>query len=274
MEEVRWLINSRAMYRMSNKVAGKDYHYWERQHDMDSSQVSFGLAFVAGLLSFLSPCMLPLVPIFLAQLVGQSAYQSTGGQDDRPTRFVTLLHATMFVLGFTLTFVALGATASTLGSFLRAYQFQLRQVGGIILIIIGLHLAGVLKLPWLYQQKRFAFRPTRPSYPASLLIGVIFAIGWTPCISLVLGSVLGLAATAATLQQGVLLLLFYSLGMGLPFLLLGLGLDQVSRFLKWLKPHLGKIEVGTGVVMILLGIMIYFNWLVYLNRYVTPFIRL
>ena len=90
---------------------------------MDSSQVSFGLAFVAGLLSFLSPCMLPLVPIFLAQLVGQSAYQSTGGQDDRPTRFVTLLHATMFVLGFTLAFVALGATASTLGSFLRAHQF-------------------------------------------------------------------------------------------------------------------------------------------------------
>ena len=180
----------------------------------------------------------------------------------------------LFVLGFTLTFVALGATASTLGSFLRAYQFQLRQVGGIILIIIGLHLAGVLKLPWLYQQKRFAFRPTRPSYPASLLIGVIFAIGWTPCISLVRGSVPGLAATTAILQQGVLLLLFYSLGMGLPFLLLGLGLDQVSRFLKWLKPHLGKIEVGTGVVMILLGIMIYFNWLVYLNRYVTPFIRL
>src|SRR5437588_8751970 len=84
MEEVRWLINSRAMYRMSNKVAGKDYHYWERQHDMDSSQVSFGLAFVAGLLSFLSPCMLPLVPIFLAQLVGQSAYQPTGGEEDRP----------------------------------------------------------------------------------------------------------------------------------------------------------------------------------------------
>jgi len=241
---------------------------------MDSSQVIFGLAFVAGLISFLSPCMLPLVPIFLAQLVGQSAYQATGGQQGRPARFVTLLHAALFVCGFTLTFVALGATASVLGSFLRAHQSQLRQIGGVILIVIGLHLAGVLKLPWLYRQKRFAFRPTRPSYPASLLIGVIFAIGWTPCISLVLGSVLGLAATAETLQQGVLLLLFYSLGMGLPFLLLGLGLDQVSRFLKWLKPHLGKIEVGTGVVMILVGVMIYFNWLVYLNRFATPFIHL
>lgn len=241
---------------------------------MDPSQVSFGIAFVAGLASFLSPCMLPLVPIYLAQLVGQSVSQSAGGEDILPARFVTFLHSIMFVLGFTLAFVALGATASTLGSFLRAYQFQLRQIGGIFLVIIGLHLAGVLKLPFLYWQKRFAFRPTRPSYPTSLLIGIIFAIGWTPCISLLLGSILGLAATATTLRQGVLLLLFYSLGMGLPFLLLGLSLDRVSKFLKLLKPHLGKIEVGTGVVMILTGVMIYFNWLVYLNRYFVPFVRL
>ncbi len=272
---------------------------------MDSSQVSFGIAFIAGLVSFLSPCMLPLVPIFLAQLVGQSAYQSTDQHENRPARFITFLHAVMFVVGFTLTFVVLGATASVLGSFLRAYQFQLRQIGGIVLILIGLHLAGVLKVPLFFWQKQFTFRPTRPSYPTSLVIGVIFAIGWTPCISLVLGSVLGLAAAAATLRigvifaigwtpcislvlgsvlglaaaaatlrQGVLLLLFYSLGMGLPFLLLGLGVNQLSSVLHWLRPHLGKIEVGTGIVMILVGVMIYFNWLVYLNRYAPSFIRL
>ena len=241
---------------------------------MDASQLSFGLAFAAGLVSFLSPCMLPLVPIYLSQLVGQSVVQSGEGPDDRPARFVTLLHSVMFVCGFTLAFVALGATASALGSFLRAHQYQLRQIGGILLVIIGLHLSGVLKLPFLYRQKRFAFRPTRPSYPASLLIGIIFAIGWTPCISLFLGSVLGLAASGATLRQGVALLLFYSLGMGLPFLLLGLAVDQVSRLLKRLKPHLGKIEVFSGVVMIAVGVMIYFNWLVSLNRYFTPFIRL
>jgi cytochrome c-type biogenesis protein len=241
---------------------------------MDTSQLSFGLAFFAGLASFLSPCMLPLVPIYLVQLSGQSISQSTGEENGAPSRFITFLHAVIFVLGFTLTFVALGATASTLGSFLRVHQFQLRQIGGILLIIMGLHLTGILKLPFLYRQKQWSFRPSRPSYPASLLIGVIFAIGWTPCISLVLGSVLGLAATTATLRQGVLLLLFYSLGMGLPFLLLGLGLNQVSRLLKWLKPHSGKIEVGTGVVIILVGVMIYFNWLVYLNRYFTPFVRL
>ena len=241
---------------------------------MDPSQLSFGLAFVAGLVSFLSPCMLPLVPIYLSQLVGQSIYQSSGDEAGRPARLTTFLHALMFVAGFTLAFISLGATASALGGFLKVHQFFLRQVGGVLLVIIGLHLTGLLRLPFLYRLKRFTFRPTRPGYPASFLIGIIFAIGWTPCISLFLGSILGLAASAATLRQGVLLLLFYSLGMGLPFLLLGLAVDQVSRLLKKLKPHLGKIEVFSGVVMIAVGVMIYFNWLVYLNRYFTPFIRL
>lgn len=234
---------------------------------MNPSQLSFGVAFIAGLASFLSPCVLPLVPIYLGQLVGQSVYQSTGEQSERPARLNTFLHSTMFVFGFTLAFVALGATASTLGSFLRAHQVLLREVGGILLVIIGLHLAGIFKLPFLYWQKRFEFHPARPSYAASLLIGIIFAIGWTPCIGLILGAILALAATARTLTQGVLMLLVYSLGLGLPFLLLGLGLDRVSKVLKWLKPHLGKIEVGTGVMMILAGIMIFFNLLFYLNQY-------
>lgn len=240
---------------------------------MNASLLGFGVAFVAGLASFLSPCMLPLVPIYLTQLVGQSVSQSPGRGDNHPARFTTFLHSVMFVLGFTTAFVALGATASALGSLLSAYQFQLRQIGGILLIIIGLHLVGILKLPFLYWQKRFEFHPTRPNYLLSLVIGMIFAIGWTPCISLLLGSILGLAANAATLRQGVMLLLFYSLGMGLPFLLLGLSLDRASHVLKRLKPHLGKIEIGIGVVMMVMGVMIYFNWLASLNRYFTPLIK-
>lgn len=239
---------------------------------MDSSQLSLGLAFLAGLVSFLSPCMLPLVPIYLTQLVGQSVSQAEKGSAGWVARLHTFVHAALFVLGFTLAFVSLGATASELGSLLRPYQFQLRQIGGIVLMVIGLHLTGILTIPLFYQQKRLTLQPTRSSYLLSLLIGIIFAIGWTPCISLVLGSVLGLAASAATLQQGVLFLLAYSLGMGLPFLLLGLGVNQVSRFLKRLSPHLGKIQVATGVVMILVGMMIFLNWLVYLNHYFTPLI--
>lgn len=231
---------------------------------MEASQVPFGVAFAAGLLSFLSPCVLPLVPIFLAQMVGQSVSQAEG-IDKR--RLLTFLHALMFVIGFTLTFIALGATASTLGSVLHAHQFFLRQVGGVLLVLIGLHMTGILKLPFLYWQKRFEFHPARPSYPGSLAIGVVFAIGWTPCVGLILGPILALAANAATLRLGVLLLLIYSLGLGIPFLLIGLGLDRFSRLLKWLKPHLGKIEVATGVIMIAMGVMIYFNLLLTLNRF-------
>jgi cytochrome c-type biogenesis protein len=197
-------------------------------------------------------------------MVGQSVSQST---DRGRKRLVTFLHALMFVLGFTLAFIALGATASELGSILHANQFLLRQVGGILLVVIGLHMTGLLKLPFLYWQKRFEFHPTNPSYPASLIIGIVFAIGWTPCVGLILGPILGLAANAATLREGVLLLLIYSLGLGVPFLLIGLGLDRFSRLLKWLKPHLGKIEIATGIIMIAMGVLIYFNLLLTLNRF-------
>src|SRR2546430_7555436 len=180
---------------------------------MDASHISFGVAFIAGVLSFLSPCVLPLVPIYIAQLVGQSTSQSTARQDGHPPRLTTFFHALMFVLGFTLAFVALGASASTLGSFLRAYQGLLRQLGGMLLVLFGLHLTGVLKWSIFYWQKRIEFHPSRPTYPASLLIGIIFAFGWTPCVSFILGPILGMAANAATLREGVTLLLCYALGL-------------------------------------------------------------
>jgi cytochrome c-type biogenesis protein len=237
---------------------------------MISSQASVVVAFLAGLASFLSPCVLPLVPIYLAQLVGQSVYQASdtpGNEFERPARLNTFLHALVFVAGFTVAFVSLGATASALGAFLRLHQFLLRQVGGVLLVIIGLHLTGIFKLPFLYRTKRFQYRPNRPGYPASFLIGLIFAIGWTPCVGLILGPILVLASNAGTLREGVMLLLIYSLGLGIPFLLLGLGLDRLSKLLKWLKPHTWKIEIGTGIVMIVLGVMIYFNLLLTLNRF-------
>jgi cytochrome c-type biogenesis protein len=236
---------------------------------MNPSQLSLGIAFVAGLASFLSPCVLPLVPIYLGQLVGQSIYQSTSKQQDLSMRLVTFLHASAFVFGFTLAFIALGATASTLGSFLREHQVIVRQIGGVILVIIGLHLTGIFKLPFLYWQKRFEYHPARPGYPASLIMGVIFAIAWSPCIGPILGSILVLAASAATLKSGVSLLLAYSLGLAVPFLLLGLGLDRVSRLLKRLRPHLRKIEIATGAMLIVVGIMIFFNLLILLNSYLN-----
>jgi len=234
---------------------------------MDALHINFGVAFLAGVVSFLSPCVLPLVPIYLAQLVGQSASQSIVGQQEQPSRLTTFLHALMFVLGFTLAFVALGATATTFGSFLLAYQVLLRQLGGVLLVLFGLHLTGILEWSIFYWQKRFEFRPKRPSYLASLVIGMIIAFGWTPCVGFILGSILGMAANAATVQEGVSYLLFYSLGLGLPFLLIGLGVDQLWNVLKWLKPHVGKIELATGLVMIATGVIIFLNLLPSFTHY-------
>jgi cytochrome c-type biogenesis protein len=251
---------------------------------MSLSLFSVGIAFLAGLASFLSPCVLPLVPIYLAQLVGQSVHQASGDRtstaqdtnkrNESLIHLATFAHAALFVFGFTIAFVALGASASTLGSILLQHFAFLRQAGGILLVVIGLYLTGILKIPFLYQQRRFTFLPSRPNYLASLLIGVIFAIAWSPCVGPILSSILVLAASTATLQKGVLLLLVYSLGLGIPFLLLGLGLDQFSRFLKWLKPHLGKIEILTGIMMVILGIVIFFNMLIYLNHFFSPIISI
>ncbi|GER86219.1 cytochrome C biogenesis protein CcdA [Dictyobacter vulcani] len=241
---------------------------------MNPTQISLGIAFIAGLASFLSPCVLPLVPIYLAQLVGPGVYQAGNTQPTFSSRLTTFLHAATFVLGFTLAFVALGATASTLGSFLREHLTILRQAGGIIMILFGLHLTGLLNIPLLNQQKRFTFIPEHPGYPASLLVGIIFGIAWTPCITPILGGILILAANATTLQQGVGLLLVYSLGLGVPFLLLGLGINQMTRALKWFKPHLGRIEIGTGILMMIVGCMIFFNILTYINSFFTQGINL
>src|SRR5579875_2635484 len=236
---------------------------------MPASQLSITIAFVAGLASFLSPCVLPLVPIYLAQLVGQGVYQSTNTQEGIAARIMTFLHAVTFVAGFTLAFVALGATASTLGSFLSTHLVILREIGGVLLVVLGLHVAGILKLPLLYQQKRIEFHPARPGYPASFLLGVVFAIAWSPCIGPILGSILVMAASAATLRRGVGLLLASSLGRGFPFLILGRGRDLFSPALKGPKPYLGKIEVVIGILLIGVGVVVFFNLLGYLNQYFT-----
>jgi Cytochrome c biogenesis protein len=232
---------------------------------MNPTQISLSIAFVAGLVSFLSPCVLPLVPIYLAQLVGPSIYQAGRQGGTTQHRLITFFHAACFVAGFTIAFVALGATASTLGSLLREHITLLRQIGGIILVLFGLHLIGIIKVPLLLQPKRIAFQPAHSSFSASLLIGIIFGCAWTPCFTPILSAILVLAANAATLQQGVWLLLVYSLGLGVPFLLLGLGLNWLSQILTRLKPYLNKIEIGTGLFMVILGMMIFFNILTYIN---------
>jgi cytochrome c-type biogenesis protein len=231
-----------------------------------NASLSLAVALGAGLASFLLPCVLPLIPIYLAQLVGPGIMQSSK-PPSASRRFFTFLHALCFVLGFSLIFIALGATASVIGHTLQSHQLLLRQVGGVILVILGLHFAGLLRIPWLYRTARVQYRPGHPSFPASCLMGVIFAIGWTPCVGVILSSILILASNSATLQSGVALLAVYSLGLGFPFLALGLAVNVVSLWLKRLKSHLGKIEVATGLLLAVVGIAMFFGLLTYLPQY-------
>lgn len=228
--------------------------------------ISFPVAFIAGILSFISPCVLPLVPAYLIQLVGPSVAQSIHHNSLR-WRLRTFLHALFFVAGFTLAFVALGATASVLGNFIKSHQIALRQIGGLLLIILGLHLTGLLKLPFLYREHRFQFRSRQPSYPASFIVGLVFALGWTPCVGVVLAPILALAANAGTLSQGVLLLLVYSAGLGIPFLAMGAAANVISPWLKKLSPYTGIVEVATGVCIIAFGFIIFFNYFIYFNQF-------
>jgi cytochrome c-type biogenesis protein len=231
-----------------------------------NTSITFAIALGAGLASFLSPCVLPLVPIYLAQLVGPSVIQSTE-QRTFSMRLYTFLHALCFVLGFSLTFIALGATASVIGHFLKDNQILLRHVGGVLLVILGIHFSGLWRLPFLYREARFHYRISRPSFPASFLMGIIFSIGWTPCVGVILSGILILASASQTLQSGIALLAVYSLGLGLPFLAMGLAANVVSGWLKRLKPHLGKIEIATGVLLMVVGVAMFLGLINYLPQY-------
>lgn len=224
-------------------------------------------AFLAGLLSFVSPCVLPLTPVYIARLVGPGVWESQhiGKQERAALRRTTTFHAVAFVAGFTITFIALGATASELGAFLSEHQLALREIGGVALVLLGAQVAGLIHIPGLDYERRFSLQVGESSYAASLAIGLIFALGWTPCVGPILASILVIAAQARALGSGVLLLAVYSLGLGLPFLALGFAFDRLAPQLKRLTPYMRTIERVTGALLVFMGIAIFFNWLFVLN---------
>jgi cytochrome c-type biogenesis protein len=234
---------------------------------MSPSNVTLLGALLAGLLSFVSPCVLPLTPVYIARLAGPALWEAgtLKGAARAAQRRVTTLHAVAFVAGFTTAFLALGATASVIGAFLNAHAILLRQIGGVLLVLFGLHVMGVLQIPGLNRERRMDLRPAGTSYGSSYLIGLVFALGWTPCIGPILASILLLAAQASTLSSGVLLLFVYSLGLGIPFLALGVAFDRVAPALKRLTPHLRTVEIVTGALLVLMGVVIFNNWLFLIN---------
>jgi cytochrome c-type biogenesis protein len=221
-----------------------------------AGQYLFYPVFLEGLASFLSPCVLPLIPAYMTYLTGQSA--EVMSQDKRAHRNL-IFNSLSFILGFTIIFVLLGAAATKLGSYLLRHQHVIRRISGILIIIFGLFHAGFIPIRFLNYEKRLHVQRERQGLLSSLLIGMAFSVGWTPCIGPILTSVLILAANTQTLVSGMLLLAVYALGLGLPFLALAAGIRYLWRYLDILSRHMGMIKKVSGIILILIGIMIYFN---------------
>lgn len=218
------------------------------------------VALLAGVVSFVSPCVLPLVPVYLLQMAGTA----TGGGGGRR---LTMQHALAFVLGFSVIFIALGASIGLIGFVLQDNIRMITRLAGVVLIVFGLHLTGIIRIPWLARTYQVELAPSRRrGYLGSALIGASFATGWTPCIGPVLGGILTLAADSSTAWRGAVLLTFYSAGLGVPFLLVGLLAGEGARTLKRLNPVLPAIEVASGGLLIVAGVLIFSDRFTIFNR--------
>lgn len=224
------------------------------------------VAFSAGLFSFLSPCVLPLFPSYLSLITGMSvdrlAAEVTGAGRRR-----IIGHSLSFIIGFSAVFVALGASFSATGQLLLDYREWIRWIGGVLIVVFGLYIAGVLRIGWLGRTKQLEFKTRPAGYLGSLLVGVTFAIGWTPCVGPILGSILSLAGTAETVSKGVGLLLAYSAGLALPFFLSSLALGGFLRFFQRYRPFIGVVERAAGILLVIVGLLVLTNYFVVLNSY-------
>lgn len=216
----------------------------------------FVSVFLEGLASFLSPCVLPLIPAYMTYLTGRSAEAMT--QDKKAHRNL-IFNSLAFILGFTVIFVLMGAAATKLGSLLLRNQHLIRRISGILIILFGLFSAGWIPIRFLNYERRLQLLPERQGLISSLLIGMGFSLGWTPCIGPILTSVLIMAANVQTVAKGMLLLAVYALGLGLPFLALAVGIRYLWKYLNLLTRHLGIIKKVSGAILIIIGVMIYFN---------------
>jgi cytochrome c-type biogenesis protein len=231
-----------------------------------SGGVGVLVAFSAGLFSFLSPCVLPLFPSYVSFITGMSVSDLTADLSGAARRRV-MLHALAFVFGFSLVFVALGASFSAAGQFLLDYRTLIRQIGGVLIVLFGLYIAGVFKLAAMGRTMQFQLREKPAGYLGSLVVGITFAIGWTPCVGPILGAILSLAGTSETVQRGIGLLIAYSAGLGVPFLLSAVALGSFLKFFKRYRPLIPVMERSAGVLLVIVGVLVFTNYYVVLNSW-------
>ncbi len=220
-----------------------------------TSNLNILTAFLAGLLSFVSPCVLPLIPAYLSFLTGSSV-EELKAQSDARSRARTMLHALAFVAGFTVVFEAIGLSASALGSAFVEYKDWIARVGGIVVIVLGLNMIGLFKIPALMIDKRLQFRSANRSLVASFLVGIGFAAGWSPCIGPILGLII-LKASQQHYAQASFFLFVYSMGLAVPLLITAAAITQALTALNRVKRYLGVIEIAAGIFLILTGLVIF-----------------
>ena len=236
---------------------------------MGAQQITYVGAFIAGLLSFLSPCVLPLIPSYITYITGLSFSDLDAEYPGAVVRRKTMLHSLAFISGFTVVFVLLGASATYAGSFLQQHMELVRKLGGVLIILFGVHVTGLVPLTWLLGEKRVSIKHKPAGLLGSFLVGLAFAAGWTPCIGPILASILMIAATEEKVTEGVILLLLYSIGLGIPFFLASLALHRFITFFNRFKKYIRLFEIITGFFLVLVGVLIFTNWLSVLSGYVN-----
>jgi cytochrome c-type biogenesis protein len=239
---------------------------------MESSNITIIGAFIAGLLSFLSPCVFPLIPSYITYITGLSFADLQAEHHTHRVRRQIIIHSLLFIAGFTSVFVLLGASATLLGGFLQQHMKLLRCIGGVLIIMFGVHLTGLLPIRFLLGEKRVTIHSKPAGYVGSILIGVAFSAGWTPCIGPILASILAVAAIEATVYRGIILLLAYSMGLAIPFFLAALAMHQFLVVFNRFKKYIRLFEIFTGVFLIIVGILVYGNYLSRLSRYIPSFL--
>jgi cytochrome c-type biogenesis protein len=234
---------------------------------MELNLVTLGAALIAGVLSFASPCCLPLVPAYLSYITGVSIEEFSGAQIAGQRKEI-LLSAFAFVVGLAIVFTVLGATATVIGQTLLENQEWVARIAGAIIIIFGLHMLGWLKLPFLEQEKRMDFTKRRaPGFLGAMLMGSAFGVGWTPCVGPFLGSILLLASQSGTVGTGMLLLFIYALGLGMPFVFAGLLIGQLMPMLTRVKRHMRTLTYASGGLLIVMGLLVFSNQMSILTSY-------
>ena len=226
-----------------------------------NESVSYAVAFAAGFLSFLSPCLLPLIPSFIAYISGVSFSDLKDSGAKFEVRRKTIVHSLLFILGFSVVFILLGLTATVMGKALWQYQKAIRIVGGILIMLFGLNLMGVLKLDFLLKERRFNAQVKKASYIGSFIVGVTFAAAWTPCAGPILGSILVLAGTKVDVIQGAKLLAVYSAGIAIPFFLTALLVNSFLEYFNRFKKVLNVVNMVGGIFLVIVGVLVMTNYL-------------